>query len=120
MEFLGRVPDSLMSRLYSNAIAFIFPSLYEGFGLPPLEAISFGCPVIGSDIEVLHEIYGNSMLYFDPTNIRSVVEAINKICNNSEVRTELIREGKKILNKYSFEISVNQLYYLIKSVKYEP
>jgi glycosyltransferase involved in cell wall biosynthesis len=109
-----------MSRLYSNAIAFIFPSLYEGFGLPPLEAISFGCPVIGSDIEVLHEIYGNSMLYFDPTNIRSVVEAINKICNNSEVRTELIREGKKILNKYSFEISVNQLYYLIKSVKYEP
>jgi glycosyltransferase involved in cell wall biosynthesis len=117
VEFLGRISDNVMPQLYSNAIAFIFPSLYEGFGMPPLEAISFGCPVIGSDIEVLHEIYGNAMMYFNPTNIQSIIETINEICTNSESRINLVLEGQKILSKYSFEISANQLYHLIKSVK---
>jgi glycosyltransferase involved in cell wall biosynthesis len=116
VEFLGRAPDSLLPQLYSDAIAFIFPSLYEGFGIPPLEAISFGCPVIGSDIEVLHEIYGNAMLYFNPTDISSIVGAINKVCSDTEVRNNLVSEGQKIISKYSFEMSANQLYSLIKSI----
>lgn len=105
VEFLGRVDDYTLFQLYSNAIAFVFPSIYEGFGLPPLEAMHRGCPVIGSDIEVLHEIYGKSMLYFDPTNEISIANAIDVICNSEEIRTELIENSKESVKKYTFGAS---------------
>ncbi|MDP4277421.1 MAG: glycosyltransferase family 1 protein [Bacteroidota bacterium] len=116
IEFLGRVDDETLFQLYSNAIAFIFPSLYEGFGLPPLEAIQKGCPVIGSDIEVFHEIYGDAMLYFDPRNEKSIADAIDLICSSEQLRTELIQKGQQLLKNYSFSISASKLVDLICSI----
>ena len=64
--YLGRVTDEELASLYNQAVCFIFPSLYEGFGLPPLEAMSCGCPVLASDIPVIREVCGEAVLYFDP------------------------------------------------------
>lgn len=113
IAFLGRVDDYTLFQLYSNAVAFVFPSVYEGFGLPPLEAMHRGCPVIGSDIEVLHEIYGESMLYFDPKDEQSIADAIDLICSSEEIRTELIENSKESIEKYTFEASSKRLIDLI-------
>jgi glycosyltransferase involved in cell wall biosynthesis len=66
IRFVGRLPDDELAVLYRNAFAFVFPSLYEGFGLPPLEAAVVGCPSIVSDIPVMHELLDTDALYFDP------------------------------------------------------
>ena len=66
LHYLGRVSDAELVRLYNQAACFIFPSLYEGFGLPPIEAQSCGCPVLVSDIPVLREVCGDTATYFDP------------------------------------------------------
>ncbi len=76
VHYLGRVSDEELVRLYNQAVCFIFPSLYEGFGLPPIEAMSCGCPVLVSDIPVLHEVCGDAATYFnpyDPNDIRKVI-----------------------------------------------
>lgn len=76
IRYLGRVSDEELVRLYNQAVCFIFPSLYEGFGLPPIEAMSCGCPVLVSDIPVLHEVCGDAAIYFDPydpNDIRKVI-----------------------------------------------
>jgi len=114
IEFLGHVDDATLFQLYSNAIAFVFPSIYEGFGLPPLEAMHRGCPVIGSDIDVLHEIYGKSMLYFDPRSETSIADAIDLMCESEQIRSALIESSKELIEKYTFEASSKKLVDLIK------
>lgn len=74
--YLGRVPDEQLVWLYRNCVAFIFPSLYEGFGIPAIEAQAFGAPVLASDISVMHEILGDSALYFDPHDVESIANAL--------------------------------------------
>ena len=78
VRFLGRVSDEELVRLYNQAVCFIFPSLYEGFGLPPIEAMSCGCPVLVSDIPVLHEVCGDTATYFDPYNPYAIRKAIQQ------------------------------------------
>ncbi len=116
IEFLGRVDDNELVQLYSNAIGFVFPSLYEGFGLPPLEAMKRGCPVVGSDIDTLREIYGDAMLYFNPTDEVSIAEAIDTLCSSEALRMELIQRGKKQLESYSFEQSGVKLTILLEEI----
>lgn len=82
VEFLGRVDDDRLSRLYAGATCFVSSSLYEGFGLPLLEAMTCGCPVVCSDIPVYHEVCGDSALYFDPLSpddLRSAVCRMNSL-----------------------------------------
>lgn len=101
--FLGYVSDNEAKCLIKNCRAFIFPSLYEGFGLPPLEAMGIGCKnIIVSDIEVMHEIYGDKVNYIDPENFDGSI-------NFSEFRANSYDE---ILNKYSWEKSAQLLYNL--------
>jgi len=78
VQYLGRVSDEELVRLYNQAVCFIFPSLYEGFGLPPIEAMSCGCPVLVSDIPVLHEVCGDAATYFDPYNPYAIRKAIQQ------------------------------------------
>ena len=78
VRFLGRVSDEELVRLYNQAVCFIFPSLYEGFGLPPIEAMSCGCPVLVSDIPVLREVCGDAATYFDPYNPYAIRKAIQQ------------------------------------------
>lgn len=79
--FTGFVEDKELPLLYKSAEAFLFPSLYEGFGIPPLEAMAVGCPVVVSRVASLPEIYGDSVLYVDPYNINDIFNGMSKIIN---------------------------------------
>ncbi|WP_306664675.1 glycosyltransferase family 1 protein [Bradyrhizobium sp. Arg816] len=76
--FAGRLPDEGLAALYQHATAFVFPSLYEGFGVPPLEAMLFGCPVIAADIPPVRETCAEAVRYFDPTDPRGLAARLNE------------------------------------------
>ena len=95
--------DLELAEQYKTAFALIYPSLYEGFGLPILEAMSYGCPVISSNSSSLPEVYGDAALSFDPNNEEQLFEIINKLLKQSELRDDLIIKGFKNLKKFSWE-----------------
>lgn len=84
-RLIGYVSDEELMALYRYASVFVYPSLYEGFGIPPLEAMMCGCPVVVSDIEVFHEVYGDSVEYCGCHNISQWVEVLTKIVNKKNV-----------------------------------
>jgi len=86
--------------LYSNALCFVYPSLYEGFGLPPLEAQACGSPIVISDIPVFKEIYGDSALYFNPLNPYDIADKIDQVINDENLRNMLIEKGFENSKKY--------------------
>lgn len=98
-----QVTDAMLSYLYKNALAFIFPSKYEGFGIPILEAFSNGCPVILSNCSSFPEIAENAAIYFEPDSVDSIIAAIEKIFFNEMTRTDLITKGYNALKKFSWE-----------------
>ena len=91
----------------------VFPSFYEGFGLPPLEAMSCGCPVVASNIPVLKEVYDDAILYFDPYNIDSIKDTIAKVLCDKKLRKIMIEKGLEKTEKYSWENSANKIFNLI-------
>lgn len=118
VEFLGRVTDEELAHLYSNAIAFIYPTLYEGFGLPPIEASHFGCPILVSDIPVLKEVCGDSAIYFNPYSHESIIDAVHTIIfMPEEQRRVLINAGMNNLVRFSWKISAERLVLLLKNLK---
>ena len=100
--FLGYVPDEKLAVLYKNAKAYIFPSLYEGFGLPPLEAMSFGIPVVSSNASCLPEILEQAALYFKPKNNDEMIEKINQVVTDEDLRQKLINQGFEQIKKYNW------------------
>jgi len=94
--------DSLLGELYSHALAFVFPSLYEGFGIPVLEAFSCKCPVICSNSSSLPEVGGDAAWYFDPENQDSIVETISEVINDESIRNRMKEEGLVRLNYFSW------------------
>ncbi len=118
--FLGHVSDSNLDTLYSKARAFIFPSLYEGFGLPPLEAMSASCPVLSSKEASLPEILGDNALYFDAKNVEDIVKKINVIDRDEELRQRLIISAKSWIQKYSWQDCAEKTFDIyLKSLKLE-
>jgi glycosyltransferase involved in cell wall biosynthesis len=101
--FKGYVDDNKLGQLYSNATAFVFPSLSEGFGLPLLEAMLHKCPVISSSATCLPEIAGEAALYFDPKDVKSLVEAMEHLVNDMEFRNGLISKGTVQAARYSWK-----------------
>lgn len=101
--FTGFVSEAELRWLYENCQAYVFPSLSEGFGLPGLEAMAHGAPVVSSNATCLPEIYEDSAQYFDPISTASMIEAINEVLNNPKRREELINKGKVQTKKYSWE-----------------
>lgn len=95
--------DASLATLYSNALAFIFPSLYEGFGIPALEAMNCDCPVIMSNTSSLPEVGGDAAIYFEPNDIEDIKNKIAKVIFDKELRKELIEKGKIQRSKFSFE-----------------
>ncbi|MBI5357117.1 glycosyltransferase family 4 protein [Candidatus Collierbacteria bacterium] len=91
----GFVPDNELAALYRNALAFVFPSKSEGFGLPGLEAMAAGCPVVSSNAGSLPEVYGNAVLYFDPKNETELIEKIGEIRDNQGYRKKMIELGQQ-------------------------
>ena len=102
IEFLGYVDDKNFSQIYSQALALIHPSLIEGFSLTGLEAMALNCPVISSNASCLPEIYGNSVLYFDPHQPNELAEKITQLQNNPKLRQQLIDQGHQQIKKYSW------------------
>ncbi|MBM3714434.1 MAG: glycosyltransferase family 4 protein [Actinobacteria bacterium] len=102
---LGRVGDDELGRLYRGAAAFAFPSLYEGFGLPPLEAQACGTPVIAARAASIPEVLGDSALYFDPFSVASIAEAIEAVDASPAVGRRLIEAGRQNVRRFSWERS---------------
>jgi glycosyltransferase involved in cell wall biosynthesis len=98
-----RINDSVIKYLYKNALAFVFPSLYEGFGLPVLEAFSCGCPTIVSNSSSLSEIAGDAACYIDPGDAESLMRGIESVLSDRYYREELIKKGYERLKFFSWE-----------------
>lgn len=106
--FMGYVPDNDLKELYKRAIAYIFPSLYEGFGLPPLEAMAFGCPVVSSDKASMPEILGDAALFFNPADKEDFAEKLKIILDDEDLRKELVGKGYEQIKKYSWSDCVKK------------
>jgi len=102
------VREVQLFNLYRNAKAFIFPSYYEGFGIPILEAFDAGCPVILSNSSCFPEIAGDGALYFDPKSADELVSAIEKILDDHDLRSSLIEKGRKRLENFSWSKAATQ------------
>ena len=101
--FQGQLPDEDLPGLYSGAHLFMFPSLYEGFGLPVLEAMACGTPVACSDIPSLHETCGEAALFFDPWDIKDISEAILTLWNNKSIQHSLVSRGLEQAANFTWE-----------------
>lgn len=101
--FTDFVSEGELKWLYKNTKAYIFPSLSEGFGLPGLEAMVHGAPVVSSNATSLPEIYGDAAEYFDPLDVEAMAKAISKVINKDSLRKELIKKGHKQAKKYSWQ-----------------
>ncbi len=108
--FTGFLPNEQRDWLYTNARAYIFPSLMEGFGLPGLEAMGYGAPVISSNTTCLPEVYGDAAYYFNPTDINDMTRAINDVLTDDNLRNNLIKKGHEQIKKYSWQRMAQQTY----------
>jgi len=95
--------DSSMSQFYNRALLFVFPSLYEGFGIPILESFACRCPLVCSNTSSLPEVAGNAAEYFDPSSKTSIYNAIENVLLNENYRQELVYRGREILKNFSWE-----------------
>jgi glycosyltransferase involved in cell wall biosynthesis len=101
--FTGFVTEGELKWLYQNTTAYVFPSLSEGFGLPGLEAMIHGAPVISSNATCLPEIYGEGAVYFDPKNTFDMASKISSVLSSAGKRSDLIKKGKEQAAKYSWQ-----------------
>ena len=109
VRFLGFVPYPVLRVFYARARAFLFPSLYEGFGLPPLEAMAHGTPVVTSNVSSLPEIFGRAAVLVNPENVFDIARGIRQVLTDESLRQELIRRGNELVRRYSWEHSARQL-----------
>lgn len=103
IHFPGFVTDRDLDFLYRFAAAYVFPSLYEGFGLPPLEAMAKGAPVVSSNHECMKEVLGDAALYVDAKNAKNLTKGLLEVLNSSDLRQNLIQKGYEQIKKYSWE-----------------
>lgn len=102
------VSDELLAKLYANAIAFVFPSTYEGFGIPVIEAFACGAPCILSDISIFREIAQQAAIYFDPLDITVIKQTILSLLDSDDIRNKLISAGKERIKSFSWAKSARQ------------
>ena len=115
--FTGYVSDEDLMILYNICDLFIFPSWYEGFGLPPLEAMACGAPVLTADATSLPEVTGNSDALFDPFSVDSISEKINRVLTDKNFRSELSVKGLEQAKKFSWEESAKKIISLFEKFK---
>jgi glycosyltransferase involved in cell wall biosynthesis len=114
--FTGRVEDADLPKLYSQTNAFIFPSLYEGFGLPALDAMACGAPVIASDTSSLREVCGDTAVYVDPFEVESISESILMLLKDDRRREELKLKGLERSRQFSWEKTARMTLEVYKEV----
>ncbi len=100
--------DSLLASLYRGASLFVYPSLYEGFGIPPLEAMSFGCPVVSGNASSLPEVVGDAAELFDPGSPSALLAAIERVLGDSAYRKALVERGHERTQLFSWKRCAEQ------------
>jgi len=116
VRFLGFVPFDTLRIFFESAAAFIFPSLYEGFGLPPLEAMACGTPVVTSNVSSLPEIIDDAAVLVNPENVFEIARGIQDVLLDEELRCALIAKGKEQAARYSWERTARQVLEVYREV----
>lgn len=114
--FTGFADDPKLAWLYHRTAAYVFPSSMEGFGLPGLEAMTYGAPVVSSNATCLPEVYGDAAEYFPPDDTSAMVTAIDAVISNEERRAELIRKGRTQAARYSWKRMAEETLAIYKKV----
>ena len=103
------VDDNKLREYYRHAEMLVFPSLYEGFGLPVLEAMACGCPVVCSNVASLPEVAGNAAVFFDPHCPDDIANKILSVHNNKNLRDKLVSNGKNRAASFKWEITAKNI-----------
>ncbi len=114
--FVGFVPDEDLDVFFKEALCYVFPSLYEGFGLPPLEAMTQGCPVVSSNQSCLPEIFENAAVYFDPHKENDIIETIEEVIKDKNLRAKLVEKGFNQYKKFSWDKAAEETVKVYKEV----
>ncbi len=109
VRFLGFVPIEVLRIFYDEAKIFVFPSLYEGFGLPPLEAMAHGTPVVTSNVSSLPEVVGNAAVLVNPENVFEIMRALRRVLMDQALRERMKERGYQQAAKFSWETSVRRI-----------
>ena len=109
VRFLGFVPIDVLRIFYDAAKIFVFPSLYEGFGLPPLEAMAHGTPVVTSNTSSLPEVVGNAAVLVNPENVFDIMRALNRVLQDQPLRERLKQRGYEQAARYSWDTSAKRI-----------
>ncbi len=117
ITFIGYAGDDELVDLYRNAIAFVSPSLYEGFGLTFVEAMALECPVIASNGGSLPEVVGKAGIIVEPTDVEALAQAMNDLHKNNDLRIKLTKKGKSKVSDYTWERCANSVYGVIQQFK---
>ncbi len=103
--FPGYLEAEDLKKMYACATVFVFPSLYEGFGIPPLEAMACGCPVVSSNVASLPEVIGDAGILIDPKNARKIADSVVSLIENDQIRNMLIERGLRRAEKFTWKAS---------------
>lgn len=116
IHFWGKISQEEKIKLYNAAEVFVYPSFFEGFGLPPLEAQACGIPVVVSDRTSLPEVLGDSAVFIDPWKVAELAEAIAQIINNSATRQTLIKKGAENIKRFSWRETAEKTINVFNSI----
>jgi glycosyltransferase involved in cell wall biosynthesis len=116
VRFLGFVPIDVLRIFYDTAKIFVFPSLYEGFGLPPLEAMAHGTPVVTSNTSSLPEVVGNAAVLVNPENVFEIMHALHRVLLDQDLRERLKRRTHEQAARFSWETSVRRMLQVYEQV----
>ncbi len=116
VRFFGFVPIETLAVLYRQATVFVFPSLYEGFGLPPLEAMASGTAVVTSNVSSLPEVVGDAALLIDPYDPEAIAEGMRQVLTDPQLRATLCARGRLRVQQYSWQRSIEQVHAIYEEV----
>ena len=116
VKFTGYISDDCLKQYYKHADLFVFPSLYEGFGYPPLEAMAAGCPVVASNAASIPEICGEAAEYFDPLDVDDLVYTLETVLQDEIKKESLVQKGNKQAKKFSVDNMADQTLEVINSI----
>jgi len=116
IEHYGYASDAQLAKLYRCSIAFVYPSLYEGFGLPLVEAMACGAPVIAANSSSIPEVVGDASLLFDPRAVDELADALSSVAGNPEYRASLIKKGRERAKMFSWEITLRKTLEVYRTV----
>ncbi|MDD5043686.1 MAG: glycosyltransferase family 1 protein [Patescibacteria group bacterium] len=115
--FFGFAPEAILADLYRHAQLYVFPSMFEGFGLPPLEAMIYGLPVAAAKTSSLPEVLGEAAVYFDPQNLENTAEVITRALKDEGFRADLKKKGFEQIKKYSWRETAHKTLIAYNSLK---